>query len=150
MNEGRTPPPGKLAENIMHFARLLRAAGLPVGPRQTLDAIAAVEHCGLANRTDFYWTLHAVLVRKHEHSVLFEQAFEIFWRRPKLIEQQMQLLFQNIRIQGAADMKRPARRRLAEALFPERDGQSDEGRGSDTIEIESAFTASAEELLQNT
>ena len=28
-----------LAENIVHFARVLRRAGLTVGPRQVLDAI---------------------------------------------------------------------------------------------------------------
>jgi len=38
---------GKIAENIMYFARLLRAAGLPVGPGKVLDAIAAVEAVGI-------------------------------------------------------------------------------------------------------
>ncbi|MDB5572240.1 MAG: hypothetical protein JWN93_3423, partial [Hyphomicrobiales bacterium] len=31
---------GALAENILHFARALRAAGLPVGPGAVLDAVA--------------------------------------------------------------------------------------------------------------
>ncbi|WP_188518855.1 vWA domain-containing protein [Alsobacter metallidurans] len=77
---------GKLAENIAYFARALREAGLPVGPGSVLDALAAVETARIGTRADFYWTLHAVFVKKHEHSDVFEQAFRIFWRRRALIE----------------------------------------------------------------
>ena len=77
---------GRLADNIAYFARALRAAGLPVGPGAVLDAIAAVEAVGIGPREDFYWTLHAVFVKRHEHSILFDQAFRIFWRRRALIE----------------------------------------------------------------
>ena len=77
---------GRLAENIAYFARALRAAGLPVGPGAVLDAIGAVEAARVGTREDFYWTLHAVFVKRHEHSVLFDQAFRIFWRRRALIE----------------------------------------------------------------
>ncbi|MEL6578076.1 MAG: VWA domain-containing protein, partial [Pseudomonadota bacterium] len=34
---------GRLAENVMHFARALRAAGLPVGPGRVADAVTALE-----------------------------------------------------------------------------------------------------------
>src|SRR5262249_5131877 len=74
-------PAGRLAENILYFARALRAAGLPVGPGAVLDALAAVEAAGVGERQDFYWTLHAVLVKRHEHSVLFDQAFRLFFRK---------------------------------------------------------------------
>ena len=77
---------GRLADNIAYFARALRAAGLPVGPGAVLDAIAAVEAARIGTREDFYWTLHAVFVKRHEHSILFDQAFRIFWRRRALIE----------------------------------------------------------------
>jgi uncharacterized protein with von Willebrand factor type A (vWA) domain len=72
---------GRLADNLVHFARALRAAGIPVGPGAVLDALAAVETAGIGAREDFYWILHAVLVKRHEHSLLFEQAFRIFFRR---------------------------------------------------------------------
>ncbi len=77
---------GRLSENIAYFARALRAAGLPVGPGTVLDAIEAVEAARVGAREDFYWTLHSVFVKRHEHSVLFDQAFRIFWRRRALIE----------------------------------------------------------------
>ncbi|MDP1670953.1 MAG: VWA domain-containing protein, partial [Alphaproteobacteria bacterium] len=78
--------PGKLATNIMHFARLLRASGLAVGPDRVLDALTAVEAAGLQHRDDFYWSLHAVFVSKHGEHVLFDQAFHIFWRDPDLLK----------------------------------------------------------------
>jgi uncharacterized protein with von Willebrand factor type A (vWA) domain len=77
---------GRLADNITYFARALRAAGLPVGPGAVIDAIAAVEAARIGTRQDFYWTLHAVFVKRHEQSLLFDQAFRIFWRRRALIE----------------------------------------------------------------
>src|SRR5262249_21019444 len=72
---------GRLAENILYFARALRAAGIPVGPGAALDALAAVKAAGVGTRDDFYWTLHAVFVKRHEHSILFDQAFRLFFRR---------------------------------------------------------------------
>src|SRR5437763_15166908 len=77
---------GRLAENIVHFARALRRAGLPVGPGAVLDALAAVEAAGVGMRADFYWTLHAVLVKRHEHSPIFDQAFRIFFRRRGMLD----------------------------------------------------------------
>src|SRR3974377_2251789 len=77
---------GRLAENIVYFARALRAAGIPVGPGAVLDALEAVKAAGVGTREDFYWTLHAVFVKRHEHTVLFDQAFRIFFRKRGYIE----------------------------------------------------------------
>src|SRR6267154_1361044 len=80
------PPTGALAQNILYFARALRKAGLPVGPGSVLDALAAVEAAGIGDRADFYATLHCVFVTRHEQSILFKQAFDIFWKRRGLLE----------------------------------------------------------------
>ncbi len=61
--------PGHLAENIAFFARALRAAGIPVGPRTVLDAVEAVEAGGIGGKEDLYWTLHAVFVTKRDQSI---------------------------------------------------------------------------------
>ena len=37
-----------------------------VGPASVKDAIEAVLAAGIGTRDDFYWTLHAVLVTRHE------------------------------------------------------------------------------------
>jgi uncharacterized protein len=76
---------GRLAENVAYFARALRAAGLPVGPGDVLDAVTAVEAARIGTRDEFYWTLHAVFVRRRDQSGLFDQAFRLFWRRRDLI-----------------------------------------------------------------
>ena len=83
---------GRLAENIVYFARALRAAGIPVGPGAVLDALEAVKAAGVGTRDDFYWTLHAVFVKRHEHSVLFDQAFRIFFRRRGYIDQLLAMM----------------------------------------------------------
>src|SRR6204780_284099 len=83
---------GLLAQNIVHFARALREAGIPLGPGGVLDALAAIESAGIGDRDDFYTTLHAVFVKKHEESLLFDQAFRIFWKRKGLIEKLIAML----------------------------------------------------------
>ncbi len=80
---------GKLPENIAYFARALRAAGLPVGPGALVEAIEALGGGALGGRDDVYWALHAIFVKKHEDSPLYDQAFRLFWRRRNLIEKIM-------------------------------------------------------------
>ena len=85
MNEAQ-PPKGALPLNLLYFARALRDTGLPVGPGATLDAIAAVEAVGFSDREDFRAALHAVFVKKHEHTILFDAVFDTFWKRRGLID----------------------------------------------------------------
>ena len=94
MNEPLTTPipDGQLANNILYFARALREAGLPVGPGAVLDALAAVEAAGIGDRADFYATLHAVFVKKREHSVLVDQALRIFWKRRGFLEKLLAMM----------------------------------------------------------
>ena len=49
------PDNPKLVQNITHFARALRKAGLPIGPGRVIDAIRAVEAAGFSEKQDFYW-----------------------------------------------------------------------------------------------
>src|SRR5690242_21375494 len=83
---------GQLAANIVHFARALRAAGIPVGPGAVLDALSAVQAAGVGTREDFYWTLHAVFVKRHEHSLLFDQAFRMFFRKRAYLDKLLAML----------------------------------------------------------
>src|SRR5262245_22196214 len=46
--------PGVIADNIIGFARALRAAGLPVGPGATIDALKALQVVGLGSRADVF------------------------------------------------------------------------------------------------
>ena len=75
-------PPGRLPENVAHFVRLLRAAGLPVGPGHTITAVRALAAVDVTARRQFYWALHGTLVARREHRHIFESAFRLFWRDP--------------------------------------------------------------------
>ena len=87
---------GKLVANIMHFARALRAAGLPIGPGKVIEAVRAVESVGLSRRDDFYWTLHAIFVNRRDQRELFDQAFHVFWRNPRILERMMALILPSV------------------------------------------------------
>ncbi len=140
-------PHGRLAENVLHFVRILRATGVPVGPAKVIDALAAVEAVGVDNRGDFREALATVLVSRQDHLALFEQAFELFWRNPKLLERMMAALlprvFGRMPEEGAPAM--PAR--LAEAMLPPRESTPHE-EDDDELTLDAAFTFSPREVLQ--
>ena len=133
----------------MHFARTLRAAGLPVGPGKVLRAIRAVEAVGIRRRDDFYWALHAVLVNRRDQQELFDQAFHVFWRNPKILERMMGLLLPSIRTPDDENSRKISRR-LAEALHAAgRGGEAPaRAREEDEIEVDATLTFSDKEVLQ--
>ncbi|MDP1699366.1 MAG: VWA domain-containing protein [Aestuariivirga sp.] len=140
-------PSGKLAANIMHFARVLRGAGLPVGPASVIDALDAALSGSLRTRDEFYWTLHAILVKRREHKEIFDQAFHVFWKKPKMLEQLMQLMFQQITRAAGDKPKDPGFRRLAEAMFDQNTAQSRREK-PEAIELDATFTSSANDILR--
>jgi len=136
---------GRLAENIAYFARALRAAGLPIGPGAVIDAVRAVEAAGLGEREDFYWTLHALFVRKREHSPVFDQAFRLFWKRRGYMERLMAMMMPAM-IDPRQRQGETALRRVQDALFSAiRDSQKPK---KPKLDIDATFTVSDAELLQ--
>ena len=100
-------------------------------------------------REDFYWALNAVFVKRRDHQALFDQAFHIFWRKPKMIEQLMQLLFQQIAAPAREKNKDAGYRRLAQALFDDsRSIRSRREQPPGELELEATITYSAEEVLR--
>jgi uncharacterized protein with von Willebrand factor type A (vWA) domain len=138
-------PRGRLAENVMHFVRILRAAGLPVGPAKVLDALAAVEAIGVGNRDDFRAALAAVLVSRREHQPVFEQAFALFWRNPRLLERMLAALLPKVEGRAGAPEELPAR--LAQAMLPPAPGLRE--TGDEEADLDAAFSFSAREVLQH-
>jgi uncharacterized protein with von Willebrand factor type A (vWA) domain len=138
----------RLVANIMHFARILRAAGLPIGPGKVIDAVNAVRAIGVASRSDFYWALHSVFVNRRDQHELFDQAFHVFWRDPKILERLLGIMLPEID-GGPPPEQMQASRRIAEAMAPKGDTpQRDEEREKE-VEFDAAMTASARELLQS-
>jgi len=141
----RAPQQGRLVENIMHFARTLRAAGLPVGPGRVIDAVNALRAVGITNKADFYWTLHAVFVSRRDQRVIFDQAFHLFWRNPELLQKMLGLMLPQVA--GAEEPGEEISRRLADALAQGRDQQARPEDGEDQVEIDATLTWSDRELL---
>jgi uncharacterized protein with von Willebrand factor type A (vWA) domain len=139
----------RLAQNILLFARTLRAAGLPIGPGKVMDAIEAVKAAGIGARDDFYWTLHAVFVQRREQREIFDQAFHIFWKNPQFLQRMMSLLLPQFRYDKAEEDREEIATRLAEALQGDRAGDIDQmPADEEEIEIDAAMTFSDREMLQ--
>jgi uncharacterized protein len=139
---------GHLAENIAYFARALRKAGMPVGPKSVLEACEAVEAARIGTKIDFYWTLHAVLVKKHEHSVLFDQAFRIFWRRRAILEKMMQQ-FMRMTPGDPDEDREKASKRITDALYNNPPPAPDANDLREELELDARLTISDREVLKS-
>ncbi|MED5387205.1 MAG: VWA domain-containing protein [Pseudomonadota bacterium] len=137
---------GRIAENIMYFARLLRSAGLPVGPGKVLDAISAVRLVGIGEQEDLYWTLFSQFVNRNDQRELFNQAFHIFWRNPHIMERMMGAMLPTIKVEQEQELEEMSRR-LTEAMS----SGSFSGKAetdSSKVEFDASFTFSEKEVLQ--
>jgi len=135
---------GRLPENILYFARALRAAGIPVGSGAVLDALEALSVANVGTRDDFYWTLHAVFVKRHEHSILFDQAFRIFFRKRGYIEKMIASMLPEI-APGTPKPPPPGAQRIQEALFS---GLKEREQNKSEVEVDARLTVSDREVLQ--
>src|SRR5262245_39378985 len=138
-----TQDTGRLAENILYFARALRAAGIPVGPGAVFDALEAVRAAGVGTREDFYWTLHAVFVKRHEHTLLFDQAFRMFFRRRGYMDKLLASLLPQAPLREQEPPK-PGAQRVEEALFS---GLRADERPTPEQEVDARLTVSDRERL---
>lgn len=143
MVETAQPSQGRLAENILYFARALRAAGIPVGPGAVIDALEAVKVARVGGRQDFYWTLHAVFVKKHEQSILFDQAFRIFFRRRGYIDKLIASMLPET-LPTAPKQPEAGAQRIQEALFA---GTNKRQQEEQEVEIDARLTVSDREVL---
>jgi uncharacterized protein with von Willebrand factor type A (vWA) domain len=116
-----TSPSPTLAANVMHFARLLRHAGLPVGPAETLAGQQALSLVDLGNRTEARTALCTAMLHRHEHQDVFDQAFNLFWRDPTAAEQAVAMALLEAQKEKRQDRAPPGSRRVAEAMAKPRD-----------------------------
>ncbi|AWI83383.1 VWA domain-containing protein [Alloyangia pacifica] len=146
------PEHPRLAQNILHFARALRRAGLPVGPGRVVDAVRAVEAAGFTDRMDFYWTLHACFVSRPEQRLLFAQVFRLYWRDPRYLEHMMSMMLPAIRGVQEEKLAQSAEKRAAQALLGDQMPEipvSEQEEEATKIEVDASFTVSREERLKS-
>lgn len=145
------PENPRLAQNITHFARALRKAGIPIGTDRIINAIRAVEAAGFSEKQDFYWTLHACFVSRPEHSKVFAQVFRLYWRDPRFVEHMMSMMLPAIRGVQEERPAQAAEKRAAEALLDGANQSVDAPDAPDDealIEVDASMTISREERLK--
>ncbi len=114
-NGVETPATGLIADNVIGFARALRLAGLPIGPGAIIDALNAMRLIDIGNRADLFTTLESVFVKRHEHALVFAQAFDLFFRRTESMES----MLDSVPLPPEARKPPPpAARRVHEAFSP--------------------------------
>ncbi len=74
------PRGGQLAANLLVFLRLLRRAGMKLGPADGIAAVTALRTVGLRRRDEVYWGLRATLVRRPADLDVFDGAFRALWQ----------------------------------------------------------------------
>src|SRR5262245_55623407 len=139
---------GRLADNIVYFARTLRKAGMRVGPAAVKDAIEAVLLAGIGTREDFYWTLHPVLVTRHEDHQVFDEAFRLFWRSRELIEKMLAMFSPAAVDISRKERPRAAETRAADAMF-EGNRRDERPQQIPEIEADARLTFSGSEVLRS-
>ncbi len=140
--------PGHLADNVMHFGRVLRQAGLPLGTDRIALALTALQVAGLESRRDFHDTLAACFIYRAEHRELFEQACVLFWRDPDLAGRMMAMLLPRVQAKTDAAPPPPENRRLGEALFPHQPNAPTPPPPPEKIEVDASLTWNEQELLR--
>ncbi len=132
----------------MHFARVLRDAGLPVGTDRIQLALQALDATGIRRRDDVRGALCACLVDRREHLPLFDQAFELFWRDPDLAGRMMALLLPQVRARQGL-LRQQHNRRLAAALYPSAPPHAPAPAApANAVRFDAAMTFSERERLQ--
>ena len=134
-----------LATNVMHFAGLLRRAGLPVGPAETLAGQRALSLVDLGSRGEVRIALRSVMVHRREHQEVFDQAFALFWRDPTAAEQAVAMALLEAQKEKKQDRAPPASRRVAEAFAPPQKQRREE---EEPPVADAVLTVSDQEKLQ--
>lgn len=138
-----------IADNIVHFSRVLRRAGLQVGPDRVLSALAAVQVVGLERREDVHAALSAVMIDRREQQPVFDAAFDAFFRDPKLLERLMYMMLPKVSGRGEKE-RAPQAARISEALSAPREKKPPAAPEAprEEVQFETTFSFSERERLQ--
>jgi len=136
---------GLLSLNILNFARLLRRAGLPIGPADMLAAQQAMTLIEIGSRAQVHTALRTTMVHRHEHQDLFDQAFKLYWRA-KENNEALEIMDKLAGPKPPPEKAPPGSRRLAEALAAKQEKPTPPEEARE--EIDAVLTVSERERLQ--
>ncbi len=77
--------------NLLRFAEVLRRLGLDAGPANVLDMVRATEHVHIGRRAEFYQAARSIFVHRKQDLPVFDEAFNVFWRKPNTARSGMDL-----------------------------------------------------------
>jgi uncharacterized protein with von Willebrand factor type A (vWA) domain len=137
---------GKMADNIVGFARTLRRAGFPMDSERISVALESALLIGLDNKQDFRAALEATMVCRQQDREVFDQLFDAYFRNPELTRQ---LLAQMLPKTTEAAPSPKRRARTQEALAAIISNNSKASVEEDTIDFDAAMTASAQVRLRH-
>ena len=135
---------GRFADNVVHFGRVLRRAGLKIGPGAIRDAIEAVDAIGVGSRDEFRTALFCNFVKRHEDKAVFDAAFEVFWRVRDFEGKLIQMLSRATPDAGDKEKAKAAASRVSDAINSERHREDER----DEIEIDARLSVSGREVLR--
>ena len=133
---------GQFLHNLLLFGRLLRRLGLDVNPGRMMDLVSALDHIQIGRKQDFYFAARTLLVHEREDLPLFDEAFELFWRKP--VEEW------NVEWQGFSQRRRQSRPIVTPPPLEESTSQTNDSTSSQELTvIEVTRTYSDRELLRH-
>ncbi|MDX6522116.1 MAG: uncharacterized protein QOF08_2721 [Gaiellales bacterium] len=74
-------PGDAVTRKLVTFGRILREAGVEVGPGRLQDALRGLDAVDLADRGQVYHALRCTLIARHDDLAVFDAAFRAFWER---------------------------------------------------------------------
>jgi uncharacterized protein with von Willebrand factor type A (vWA) domain len=119
--------------HVVTFGRVLREAGLEIGPGRVIDALRALAAVDLTRQEDVFFALRQTLVSRHDDLDLFDRAFGAWFLRAPVLPP--------VRTRSAAQ---PVTRSVEAALERPRPGDVEEDAAGDPVEL----GTSAHELLR--
>jgi uncharacterized protein with von Willebrand factor type A (vWA) domain len=117
--------------HVVTFGRVLREAGLEIGPGRVTDALRALDAVDLARRDDVYFSLRQTLVSRHDELAVFVRAFEAWFLRMPVL---------------APGRERP-HEQVLQVVRPSEEGADGDGADADDEPLE--LGASGDELLRD-
>jgi uncharacterized protein with von Willebrand factor type A (vWA) domain len=135
---------GKLAQNIVGFARALRRAGVPVDSSRIALAQQAIGLVGVDSRTDVGAALECMMLGREQDRGVFRELFDAFFRDPEVAHKLLAQMLPSA--QGQREPKR--RPRVAQALSAARPQSQALGREQE-VRFDAAMSASEIERLRH-
>ncbi len=139
---GKEQEPDHILHSLRLFAEVLRRLGLHVGSGNVLDLVRATDYTPIGRKEDFHQAARCLLVHRKQDLPLFDEAFQVFWRKPASGRTTRDL-------RSIGERRRYRKPQAGPAPGPEGDADADgEGDDGSTDRIDLTRTYSAREVLR--